>query len=48
MSSGGEVGCDVCVGQVELVNHLFVLFEVSYVIWYKVFKWLGWPRPLLR
>lgn len=29
-SSKGE--CDVCVGHVELVDHLFILCEVVYVI----------------
>lgn len=38
----------VCQGQVEAEYHLFVLFDVKFTIWYKVFKCLGRPLQNLQ
>lgn len=34
------------VGQVEVVDYLVVMCKVASTIWYRVFRWVGWPRPL--
>lgn len=36
----------MCLKQVESLDHLFIIYEVAYLFWYKMFRWVDMPTPL--
>jgi hypothetical protein len=40
--------CALCGEEPEFASHVSVTCGISWRVWYRIFRWLGWDLVLLR